>query len=79
MEIYRYGEDANVVCYTILIIEDNGEKRISTVGLREVTEHIAYEHKNKNGYVRLLYGGGSSVPYKDENGNLHERWVKISG
>ena len=79
MEIYRYGEEENMVCYTILIIEDDGEKRISTVGLNTVTEQIAYEHHCKTGIVRLVYGGGSSVPFKDENGNLHKRWVKISG
>ena len=79
MEIYRYGEDANMVCYTILIIEDNGEMRISTVGLDTVNEHIAYEYKCKSGVIRLIYGGGSSVPFKDETGKLHERWVKISG
>jgi hypothetical protein len=79
MEIYRFGEEVGTQCYTILIIEDNGEKRISTVGLDNVTEYIAKEHPTSEGYVRLRYGSGSSVPYIVPGGKLCDKWIKISG
>jgi hypothetical protein len=79
MEVYRFGEEVGTQCYTILIIEDNGEKRISTVGLSNVTEYIAHEHPTSEGYVRLRYGSGSSIPYIVPGGKMCEKWVKISG
>ena len=79
MEVYRFGEEVGTQCYTILIIEDNGEKRISTVGLDNVTEYIAKEWPTSEGYVRLRYGSGSSVPYIVPGGKMCDKWVKISG
>ena len=76
MKMYRFGS-GNVKCFTILIEEDDGELRTATVGLSKVVEHIAKVYKAKCGSTRLVYANGSSVPYKDANGKMSERWIEI--
>jgi hypothetical protein len=75
MKIYRFKGSPK--CYPILIEEDNGELRTATVGLTKVVEHIAKTYINKSGSIRLIYAGGSSIPYKNPDGSISERWAEI--
>jgi hypothetical protein len=75
MNLYRFGN--NPKFFPILIEEDNGEIRTATVGVSKVVEHIAKKHITPNGSTRLVYAGGSSIPYKNPDGTLSERWTKI--
>lgn len=74
MKVYKFGKESNI-CYNIIIEEDNGEVRVAFVGTRSVTEYIAKVVKYDTGFVRLLYGAGSSMPYKNSNGVLCEKYV----
>ena len=76
MKMYRFAMGGK--CFPILIEEDNGEVRTSTVGLQKVVEHIAKQHVTKSGAIRLVYNGGSSVPYKNPDGTISERWIEIT-
>jgi hypothetical protein len=76
MKIYRLSS-GGTKCYTILIEEDDGELRTSTVGLSRVVEHVAKPYVTKSGAIRLIYGGGSSMPYKNSDGTISERWREI--
>lgn len=75
MKIYKFR--GNPKCYPILIEEDNGEVRTATVGLTKVVEHIAKQYVNKTGAIRLIYSGGSSIPYKNADGTISDRWIEI--
>ena len=75
MNLYRFGN--NPKFFPILIEEDNGEIRTATVGVSKVVEHIARKHITPNGSTRLVYAGGSSIPYKNPDGTMSERWTKI--
>ena len=76
MKVYRFG-DSPTVCYNIIIIEDSGEIRITTVGLKTIKEEIATIKKCGNGIERLLYGTGSSMPYKNSEGELCEKYSLV--
>jgi hypothetical protein len=76
MKVYRYGKEPNP-CYNIIIEEDDGTFKVAFVGLNSVKEQIAKEYHLNNGIVRLVFGGGSSMPYKDKDGKLCERYVLI--
>lgn len=75
MKAYRFGEGN--FCYDIIIEEDNGEIRVASVGPKTITEHIAKVTKSPTGYQRLVYGSGSSIPYKNQDGTLNERYKRI--
>lgn len=75
MKVYRFGEVKNY--YDLIIEEDNGEIRVASVRPKSVTEHIAKITKSPTGYQRLMYGSGSSLPYKNEKGELNERYIRI--
>ena len=75
MKAYRFGEGN--FCYDIIIEEDNGEIRVASVGPKAITEHIAKVTKSLLGYQRLVYGSGSSIPYKNQDGTLNERYKRI--
>ena len=76
MNLYRFGD--NPKFFTLLIEEDNGEMRVTTVGIKNVIEHIAREYVTKDGYIRLTYAGGSSIPYKNPDGTMSNKWTKIN-
>ena len=76
MRMYRFNS-GGTKCYPILIEEDNGEIRTATVGLQRVIEHVVKPYVTKSGAVRLTYGGGSSMPYKNSDGTISERWREI--
>ena len=76
MKLYRFGNFGK--CFPILIEEENGEVRTATVGLTRVVEHIGRQHVTNSGAIRLVYGGGSSIPYKNSDGTINERWVEIT-
>lgn len=75
MKVYRFGEAKNY--YDLIIEENNGEIRVASVRPKSVTEHIAKVTKSPTGYQRLMYGSGSSLPYKNEKGELNERYIRI--
>ena len=78
MKVYRYDDGSNASWYEILIEEDSGERRLALVGLNNIVhEHIAKEVVHKSGIVRLVYGGGSSIPYKNADGTICEKWKEI--
>jgi hypothetical protein len=76
MKVYRFGNEP-CVCYQIIIEEDNGEIRTATVGLKTITEYIAEPITFKSGITRLNYGSGSSMPYKNADGTLCEKYIEI--
>lgn len=76
MKAYRFGE--YTPCYQLVIEEDDNTIKVAFVTPKSIVEHIATPVKSKLGFVRLVYGSGSSMPYKDENGNLYERYRKIN-
>lgn len=76
MKVYRFGNFA-CRCFSIIIEEDNGEIRVSTVGLETVTEYIAKPYYLNNGMVRLIYGDGSSMPYKNADGTISDKYFEI--
>lgn len=75
MKVYRFGEAKNF--YDLIIEEDNGEIRVASVRPKSVTEYIAKVTKSPTGYQRLVYGSGSSIPYKNQDGTLNERYKRI--
>ncbi len=77
MKIYKF-RGGSPKGYPILIEEDNGEVRTATVGLTKVVEYVAKQYVNRTGAIRLIYAGGSSVPYKDADGKISERWIEIT-
>ena len=76
MKVYRYGKE-HTVCYNIIILEDNGEIRVSFVGLNSVKEYIATPFKTESGVVRLIYGTGSSMPFKGSDGTFCEKYTLL--
>ena len=76
MKVYRYGKEPTV-CYNIIILEDDGEIRISFVGLKIVREYIANPLTTASGVVRLIYGTGSSMPFKGSDGTLCEKYTLL--
>lgn len=75
MKVYRFGEECP--CYNIIIEEDNGEIRVAFVGTKHTKEYIAQQVKHGSDIIRLSFGNGSSMPYKNSNGKLCEKYVLI--
>ncbi len=76
MKVYRFGKEPST-CYNIIILEDSGEVRVAFVGLNSVKEYIAEEVNCGSGVVRLVYGTGSSMPYKGTDGVLCDKYVLV--
>jgi len=76
MKVYRFGKE-KTPCHDIIIEEDNGEVRVAFVGLKSIKEYIAQPTEFGSGIKRLLYGNGSSMPYKNSDGKLCEKYVLI--
>lgn len=76
MKVYKFDKESNI-CYNIIIEEDSGEIRVAFVGSKHITEYIAHVVKSEYGFSRLIYGSGSSMPYKDSNGKLCEKYFLI--
>ena len=76
MKVYRFGLE-KAICYDIVIIGDDGEIRVAFIGTNSVMEYIAKERKFNDNVVRLEFGGGSSMPYKDSDGNLCKKYTLI--
>jgi hypothetical protein len=75
MKAYRYRNESG--CYYILIEEDDGDKRIALIGRESIIEHLTELKESPSGSSRLMFGGGSSIPYKDADGNLVESWIEL--
>jgi len=76
MKVYRLGLDKSP-CYNIIIKEDNGDMKVAFVGTKKVREYFAQEKNVGGKLVRLIYGAGSSMPYKDHNGNLDRKYTLV--
>ena len=76
MKVYRFGS-STALCYDIIIFEDDGSIKVATVGLKNVIEKEARPMHLKSGITRLIYGGGSSLPYKNEDGKLNDKYILI--
>ena len=74
MKVYKFGEYGEM--YTILIEEDNGELTVALIQKNKVIEYAPKLNKTRFGYTRLEYGC-VSLPYKDENGKLSEKYHLI--
>ena len=70
MKVYKFGEG---FFYDLIIEEDNGEVRVASVTTNKVTEYIAKKYVNKDGITRVIYGGGSSMPFRNADGSLNMR------
>ncbi len=75
MRVYRFGD--NAICHNIIIEEDSGEIRVAFVGTEKVIEYIAKPSVVQNGIVRLNFGAGSSMPYKNADGSLCTKYTMI--
>ena len=75
MKVYKNRNDAEY--YYILIEYDSGEVRIAFISKTTVTEYLAEITEARNGFSRIIFGGGSSMPYKDSNGKLCNNWIEI--
>lgn len=77
IKVYKYGSEPCMVNDLLIVTEE--DIRIVTVGLKEVSEKICTVYKNdKTGYSRLLFGNGSSFPYKNPDGTLNAKWVEVN-
>lgn len=76
MKVYRFGT-STAVCYDIIIEEDDGSIKVATVGLKNVVEKDAKPMLLKSSITRLIYGKGSSMPYKNKDGTLNDKYVLI--
>ena len=76
MKVYKFGDSE--VYYDLVIEEDNGEVRVANVCKDCVREYVATEVVCKGGYIRLSYGKGSSMPYKDADGTINKRFKEIT-
>ena len=75
MKVYKFGDSE--VYYDLVIEEDNGEIRVANVSKDFIREYIATEVICKDGYIRLSYGTGSSMPYKNADGTINQRFKEI--
>ena len=74
MKVYKFGEGS---FYDLIIEEDNGEVRVASVVNNKVTEYIAKKYVTKEGIVRVIYGGGSSMPFRNADGSLNMRITEL--
>lgn len=74
MKVYKFGEGN---FYDLIIEEDNGEIRVASVTSKKVVEYIAEKYVTKEGIVRVIYGGGSSMPFRNADGSLNMRIKEI--
>jgi hypothetical protein len=74
MKVYKFGEGN---FYDLIIEEDNGEVRVASVTSKKVVEYIAEKYVTKEGIVRVIYGGGSSMPFRNADGSLNMRIKEI--
>lgn len=74
MRVCKLGE-GNL--YLLLIEEDNADKKIACVCGDKTVEYFAKEYECEGGIIRLSYGSGSSVPYKNANGSLFKGWKEV--
>ena len=74
MKVYKFGEGN---FYDLIIEEDNGETRVASVTSKKVVEYIAEKYVTKDGIVRVIYGGGSSMPFRNADGSLNMRIKEI--
>jgi hypothetical protein len=74
MKVYKFGEGN---FYDLIIEEDNGETRVASVTPKKVVEYIAEKYVTKEGIVRVIYGIGSSMPFRNADGSLNMRIKEI--
>ncbi len=76
MKVYKFGKDCTA-CYNIIIEEDNGDIKVAFVGTTAIKEYLAEIKKYENGVERLIYGTGSSMPYKMQDGKICDKYCLI--
>jgi hypothetical protein len=76
MKVYRFGKEP-MTCYHIIIIENDGEIRVSFIGLETIKEYIAEKVDCGDGIIRLMYGAGSSMPYISKGGELCDKYTLL--
>ena len=74
MKTYKFG-DGNF--YSLVIESDDGIKVADVCG-DKIIEYDAKEYDCKGGIIRLEYGNGSSLPYKNADGTINEKYTLIS-
>lgn len=75
MRVYKFGN--NSICYDIIIEEDSGEIRVAFISADKVIEYIATPQVLQDGIIRLNFGVGSSMPYKNADGSLCAKYTMI--
>jgi hypothetical protein len=75
MSTYRYGEKSSFNTY--IIIDDDENVTVAIYNIDKVTEYIGQVHETKSGIKRIIYGNGSSLPYKDNKGKMMGAWQKV--
>lgn len=75
MKLYRFGTSTCLIQDILIITEE--DIRVVTIGVSNIREHICKVQTYPAGFTRLVYGNGSSFPYKNADGTMNERWVEI--
>ena len=76
MRVFTYYHNEQKTIYDVLILFDQNRLTMFFHSTDRVIEHNKVNLEGTQYGTRIVYGNGSSLPWKDKNGVLHGSWVE---
>ena len=77
MKIYIYYHNENKTIYDVLTVLENNKMLLSFHGIDRVIEYKDINLEETKFGIRLLYGKNSSLPWKNVDGKINEKWMEM--